>query len=266
MVDVVLMPNKKIGLNIAKYLKDNGDNIVAVFFAEEDEDYIKEFSGLYDPEECQIHIGYKTHEDASIVQNLPSFDFLVTVYWPFLIGDEFLNKTADNLIGKPLLSRIASRSVNFHPALLPINRGWYPHVHSILDGSPFGVTLHVIEKGADTGPVWAQKEIKMPTSMTAGEIHAQLSWEMERLFIETWPEISAGKIDPSHQDHTKAVYHSKGELDGIDELDLLSNVTIGNLINLLRARTFHDRGFSYFIDENGDRIYLHLRMNKTGIF
>jgi len=266
MVDVVLMPNKQIGINIAKYLKNNGDNIVALFFAEDDRDYINSFSDLYDAELCQIHIGHKIHEDAVIVQNLPSFDFLVTVYWPFLVGDEFLNKTADNLIGKPLLSQIASRSVNFHPALLPINRGWYPHVHSILDGSPFGVTLHVIEKGADTGPVWAQKEIQMATCMDAGEIHAELSLEMEKLFVETWPDISTGQIQPTNQDQTKAIYHSKGELNEIDEINLESSFKAIDLINLLRSRTFHDRGFAYFLDEKGERVYLHIKMNRTGIF
>ena len=56
---------------------------------------------------------------------------------------------------------LAKDSVNFHPAFLPINRGWYPHVHSIVDGSKLGVTLHRIDEGADTGPIWVQKEMRL---------------------------------------------------------------------------------------------------------
>ena len=58
-------------------------------------------------------------------------------------------------------------TVNFHPALLPINRGWFPHVHSLIDGSKAGVTLHQIAEGADTGLIWVQEEEKIISTDTA---------------------------------------------------------------------------------------------------
>ena len=35
--------------------------------------------------------------------------------------------------------------VNLHPSYLPYNRGQYPNVWSIMDGTPAGVTLHYID-------------------------------------------------------------------------------------------------------------------------
>lgn len=266
MRDIILMPNKQIGLNVAKYLRSQSCNIVALFFAENDKNYINQFSDLYDPATCQVFVGYKKHEDPSVIRNLPDFDFLITVYWPFLIGEGLLRKTTEKAIDKIPASNISQRSINFHPALLPINRGWYPHVHSILDGSPFGVSLHVIETGADTGPVWAQKELSFEASMSAGEIHEQLALEMERLFVLSWPGISSGKITPRPQDHARAIYHAKSEVDSIDEIDLTAEIKVQDFLNILRARTFQERGFAYYLNQNGERVYLHLRMNKTGHF
>jgi len=67
---------------------------------------------------------------------------MITVYWPWLIKKNYLN-TCKN-------------SINFHPAYLPKNRGWYPHVNNILDNSVPGVTLHKIDEGIDTGPIWCK--------------------------------------------------------------------------------------------------------------
>ena len=38
------------------------------------------------------------------------------------------------------------------------------------------------------------------------------------------------------------------------------------LINLLRARSFGDYGFSYFIDQNGEKIYMNIKLSKTNKF
>ena len=64
--------------------------------------------------------------------------------------------------------------INFHPALLPTNRGWYPHVHNILDESPAGVTLHLIDEGADTGPILVQKTIDVEPTDTIDNVKAKI--------------------------------------------------------------------------------------------
>ena len=249
---IILMPNKEIGINVTKYLHKNGDKIVTLFLTDEDEEYNNKVIEILGISKKRIYIGRKLHNDAKVVNNLPPFDFIVSVYWPYLMSPGIINKSLKG-------------SINFHPALLPINRGWYPHVHSLLDGSPFGITLHSIDEGADTGPIWIQKEIEVDICMDAGHIHNLLQREMEKLFIENWPKISGGLIKPIPQDETKAKYHFKHEIENLDELDINRKIKIRDFINLLKARTFENRGFAYFI-ENNEKIYLQIKLNRTGDF
>src|SRR5688500_18212289 len=60
------------------------------------------------------------------------------------------------LLRPPILDLFPRGCVNLHPALLPYNRGAYPNVWSIVDGTPAGATLHWIDRGVDTGDVIAQ--------------------------------------------------------------------------------------------------------------
>ena len=68
---------------------------------------------------------------------------MISVFWPWLFSSR--------------IYQAVRLTVNFYPSLLPINRGWFPHVHSLVDGSASGVTPHQIEAGADTGVIWVQK-------------------------------------------------------------------------------------------------------------
>lgn len=53
------------------------------------------------------------------------------------------------------------RCINIHPGLNPYNRGWFPHVFSIINGLPVGVTLHEMDKELDHGPIIDQEELKV---------------------------------------------------------------------------------------------------------
>ena len=176
-------------------------------------------------------------------------DFIITVYWGHLISTD-------------VIAAARRGTVNFHPALLPVNRGWYPHVHSILDGSPTGVTLHAVDAGADTGPVWAQREVPLTPYDTAGTIYARLQDEMVALFRETWPAIVSGELEPVPQDHAHAVYHARCEVDGLDELRLDDVMRVGDVIDRLRARSFGDRGFAWY-EVDGQRVYVNVRLGRT---
>jgi methionyl-tRNA formyltransferase len=176
-------------------------------------------------------------------------DFIVTVYWAHLISTE-------------VIATARRGTVNFHPALLPVNRGWYPHVHSIVDGSPTGVTLHAVDAGADTGPIWAQREVPLTPYDTAGTIYARLQDEIVALFRETWPAIVAGELVPVPQDDARAVYHDNSEVHALDELRLEDVMRVGDVIDRLRARSFGSRGFAWY-EVDGERVYANLRLGRT---
>jgi methionyl-tRNA formyltransferase len=233
------------------FSKRKSENIVALYFEKQSaySEYAIEILGQ-NPDRVFYgkQILYSSdHIYWLIKQNV---DFVITVYWPWLLGKEYLDAIKD--------------SVNFHPSLLPINRGWYPHVHSIIDGSPAGVTLHKISKKTDKGDIWIQREIKIQSNECAKEIYIRLQSEMVKIFIETWDKISTNQIKATKQDSKKSVYHSKNELSSLDKIEL-DHLTGRQLFNLLRARSFGQIGGAYF-KMDGRKYYLNLRISKNKNF
>ena len=58
--------------------------------------------------------------------------------------------------------------INFHPSLLPLNRGAYPSNWTILkDRHKTGITFHFISNGIDAGPIIEQYEIPLSGYETA---------------------------------------------------------------------------------------------------
>lgn len=250
---VLLLANKRAGYEVCKFLKAEQDEILRLYVIESGNDCYQEtrkVSGLSEDKIFRAGV----LKDESHMEDLIHLqaDFLITVYWPYLLPSK-------------LFQAMKGGTLNFHPALLPINRGWYPHVHSIIDGSPLGVTLHALEESADTGPIWAQKEVFLCATDTAKSIHERLQDEIIGLFKSTWPKIKKGEITPVPQDESKANYHAKEDVSALDEIDLQKAYKAADLINLLKARSFGDKGFAYFKD-SGKKVYLNLRLSEQNDF
>ncbi len=245
-MNILLLADGLVGLEVAKHLVASDDIISALYLHPESKRQCgEEIIEAAKVSPNQVFEAYLTKDPDHIleVQKLAP-DFIVTVYWAYLLRPEFY--------------RIAKETLNFHPALLPINRGWYPHVHSIIDGTPCGVTLHAIHEDADTGPIWVQKEVVLEEADTSDKIYDRLQLEIVQLFKDNWDKIKTGSIEPSAQDHSKAIYHGKNEIDGLDEIDFDAPTTARTLIQQLKARTFKDKGFAYY--RVGDRKY-YVRIN-----
>lgn len=109
--------------------------------------------------------------------------------------------------------------LNLHPSLLPEFRGAAPVAAAILAGSEFsGVSLMLMDKGMDTGPVVAQAQIPVSERDTTGSLTAKLSLIAAQLLLEVLPGWVGGELTPRPQDNAKASYtemldKSEGEID-----------------------------------------------------
>jgi len=242
------MANDKPGASIAKFLQESGDNIVRLYLHEENlQKFTDEIISNSNCNEIFYSNDLKIDEHVETLKELNA-DFIITVYWAYLL--------------KPSVFKAVKDTVNFHPAYLPINRGWYPHVHSIIDGSKLGVTLHRIDEGSDTGPIWAQKEIELLPLDTAKTIYERSQNEIIELFKKSWDKIKSDELRPIKQDHSKAIYHKKNELNKLDYIELEQTLKVKDIINLLRARSFGNLGFAYF-NHNNKKVYLNLRLSDS---
>lgn len=84
-------------------------------------------------------------------------------------------------------------ALNLHPSLLPRHRGATPVPATILAGDrQTGVTLMVMDRGLDTGPIVAQVAVPLEGDETAPELEAALAEEAALLLEAVLPSWLAG--------------------------------------------------------------------------
>ncbi|MBT6170101.1 MAG: hypothetical protein HOH98_05050 [Flavobacteriaceae bacterium] len=251
MKTISLFVNTNVGYDISKFLSNDPSLIIEyLFLSGQYEDIDNKILKVFKNSKTKIIKNSNPKEVSKFLSN-SNLDFHITVYWPYLLDKETIQK--------------AKSSVNFHPAFLPINRGWYPHVHSIIDGSKSGVTLHEINEFADKGNIWMQKEINIPLDFDAKMSYELLQNEIILLFKNNWNDIKNNSIKPFKQNETLANYHKKNEINDMDLFDIKNDNNL-KVINFLRARSFGNKGFSYFINEKGEKVYMNIKFSKTNNF
>ena len=122
-----------------------------------------------------------------------------------------------HLVPQEVLDLIPGRVINLHTSLLPYNRGSSPNFFSFLEDTPKGVTIHLMDRGLDTGEILCQKEVYFDeTRETFASSYDRLLQEIKSLFREHWEEIRDGRITPVKQSGA-GTSHKKKELDAIRE-------------------------------------------------
>ena len=97
--------------------------------------------------------------------------------------------------------------LNVHPSLLPRHRGASPVANAILSGDAVsGVSIMLMDKGMDTGPVLTQEKVPVSSEDTTASLTAQLSHRGADLLIRTLPQWVESKITPQAQDDKEATY------------------------------------------------------------
>ncbi|EIC23058.1 methionyl-tRNA formyltransferase [Thiorhodovibrio frisius] len=100
--------------------------------------------------------------------------------------------------------------LNIHASLLPRWRGAAPIQRAILAGdSRTGVELMQMERGLDTGPIFARRETDIGPTETGRSLHDRLATLGAELLIDTLPAILAEQIVPQPQPQEGACYAHK---------------------------------------------------------
>jgi len=109
--------------------------------------------------------------------------------------------------------------INIHPSLLPRFRGASPVASAILAGDDFtGVSLMVMDKGLDTGPILGRAQISISPQDTTGSLTAKLSLIAANFLLEVLPRWLRGELEPQPQNEAEATYSAQiskeeGEID-----------------------------------------------------
>jgi phosphoribosylglycinamide formyltransferase 1 len=103
------------------------------------------------------------------------------------------------------VTRFPDRILNVHPSLLPA----FPGVRAIeqaLDHGVkvFGVTVHLVDEGVDTGPIVLQRALEAPDARDAADVHARLQPIEHELLPRAVALMAAGRVRRD-SDHPRRV-------------------------------------------------------------
>ena len=97
--------------------------------------------------------------------------------------------------------------LNIHPSLLPRHRGASPVAAAILAGDEVtGVSIMLMDRGMDTGPVLAQRPVRMMDWDTTGSLTVKLADLGAQLLTDVLPHWLEGEVEPQNQDNSEATY------------------------------------------------------------
>jgi phosphoribosylglycinamide formyltransferase-1 len=106
-----------------------------------------------------------------------------------------------SLLDSAFIARFEDRIVNVHPALLPA----FPGIHAIEQALAygvrvFGVTVHLVDDGVDTGPVLLQQAIDLPDVTDPDAVHDRLRPIEHALLPEAVRLLARGAVrrDPEN--------------------------------------------------------------------
>jgi methionyl-tRNA formyltransferase len=245
---VLFLGNNRVGLEVLRWLKYTGTEIAGVgLHPVGKRKFGEELAATAGLSEDDILPGDRLR-DPEVLERVRSLnpDMIVSVLFNYIL--------------KPELISIPKRGcINLHPSLLPWNRGQYPNVWSIIEGTPSGVTLHYVDEGVDTGDIIAQQEVEVEPVDTGETLHHKLEEVSIKLFKASWPQVEGDQAVRQPQLKDSGTHHRTRDVDAIDEIDLQEKVRAGALINLLRARTFPPYRGAYFVHD-GRRVYVNVSL------
>lgn len=182
---------------IAVFASGNGSNFQAIIEHIEKRNLVAEVAVLVtDKPDCFAVERARNH-------NIPIFAFNPKIY---ISKDEYEKEIASfliekevslivlagymRLIGEVLLSAFPNRIINIHPALLPA----FPGKNGILQAyqygvKVFGVTVHYVDAGVDTGKIIAQESFKAAGTETLQEVERKIHTIEHELYWKVIKEI-----------------------------------------------------------------------------
>jgi phosphoribosylglycinamide formyltransferase-1 len=101
------------------------------------------------------------------------------------------------LLGEPFLARFPGAVINVHPSLLPSFPGVRAIEQALAYGvKVFGVTVHFVDGGMDTGPVILQRAVELPDAREPAEVLSALRPLEHALLPQAVRLFARGALSP----------------------------------------------------------------------
>ena len=246
--------DRDISVKVLDFILNNGVKPLALLLPDDaksshDEELMKMCSFL---ERDRILEGSLFCERKSIelIRQL-DLDYIICIHFPYIVPEKILR-----------IPRIGV--LNLHPAFLPFSRGWHSATWAILEGTPIGATLHLMDAGIDSGPIIHQKRLDVSPGDTADALYKRVKMLELEIFKEAWPQLVLGTLKQRPQNINEGTMHNHQDLfeRSIQRIDLEQSLKAGDLIRQLRALTTNQIQDSAYYDVDGKRYRIQVLIRK----
>lgn len=175
--------------NLVKHIDNSKKKVLFLGYSKEETTLIDELLKA----RCDV-----SHTNKKI-KSIAGYDFVVSFGYK-------------HILSKSVIQSSNAPIINLHISYLPWNRGAHPNFWSFYDGTPSGVSIHLVDDGIDTGPIIYQKYVNFcKNEDTFQKTYKKLIFEIELLFTENISKIIANqfKIIPQC---SKGTFHTVKDL------------------------------------------------------
>lgn len=183
--------------------------------------------------------------------------------WREIDAQLFLSIHFPEIVPDAWLEGFRSGCVNLHPAFLPWGRGWHTPTWAILDGTPFGASLHYMTSELDAGDIIAQREVEVRPDDTAHTLYRRVLRVEYELFVHTWPALRAGSASRTAQTTNAIAGHRRRDLDDqVRKIDMDAAYQGRHLLTKLRALTTDRWHEAAWFEEDGRRYAVRVEVRQ----
>lgn len=127
---------------------------------------------------------------------------------------------------------------NLHSSLLPRCRGPAPHIWSFIEGEGIGVTLHVMDKDLDCGPIVDQLEVQIDYGAHSIFSAFQLLHVQAALLLSVnMPQIASGNVRKIKQSGTETRHTELDHLLILDAVNENLTISLEEFVSIIRPKT-----------------------------
>lgn len=240
--------SKKLSYDILIYMISlNLHPLLFLFPKKKDMEWIEKIKFLLPNTEFIEGIKFKNEDGINKIKQYNS-DYIFSILFPYIFPKNIINIVNIGII-------------NIHPAFLPFSRGWNTPSWAIYNNTLFGVTIHWIDEGIDTGDIIIQEKIDINEDDTADSLYKKatdLELTLFKIFLDLL--VSNSELPRKKQKKDGISTYYKEDLKQIQELDLDNIDSIRNIINRMRALTTNCIDEACYYVKNNKKYYIQIKI------
>ncbi len=151
--------------------------------------------------------------------------------------------------------------INIHPGYNPDNRGFYPQVFSIINDTNIGSTIHIMDEKLDHGSIIDREKVNKYIWDTSETLYKRVVNSEINLINKNLKSILNGSYSLK-KIKRKGHLFLKSDFDEICKIDLNETGSFLKFYNRLRALSHENYKNAYFLDENGEKVFLKIEITK----